>query len=164
MTGRDRAQALHDRVDAYLRHVAQAKAAAAANNLTVTESDTSALRFDEAARGQGQLIPDLRAPQNGEERHFGYLVAIECQPSAVIVHLDIQGQALTVRAARFDAIDFISYRDDLRGALGCGRRTALDGVVATFRRETTAAPHAGTVVAVEFVPRGFMPRLLKPTP
>lgn len=161
---RDRAQALYDRVDAYMRHLAQAKAAAEAHALPLAESAPGSMRFDEGVRAQGPMIPDLRLPQDGEERHFGYLVSIECQSSGVVIHLDVQGQAMTVRAARFDAIDFISYREDLRGALGCGRRTELDGVVATFRRDAAAAPHAGTAIAVEFVPRGFLPKTLTPQP
>ena len=84
-------------------------------------------------------------------------MTIECAPTAVVLHLDVDGTVVTVRARRFEDIDFISYRDDLRGNLSCGRRAALDAVTATFRSDPSVVPHVGTAVAVEFVPKGYVP-------
>ncbi len=47
-----------------------------------------------------------------------------------------------------DAVEFISYRSDLTGAVTCGARTAPDPVYVTTRSGTPA-----TVVAIEFLPR-----------
>lgn len=155
-TVRAQAQALLERIAAFERHALQAKAAAATTGTPAADAGT---RFDEmpAAAGPRAVIPVFREPQAGEERAFGYLVAIECKTDAVVLHLDVDGRAVTASAPRFDAIDFITYRDDLTGNLSCGKRSALDAVVATFRRSAAAAPHVGTAIAIEFVPKGYIP-------
>jgi hypothetical protein len=153
---RAQAQTLLDRISAFERHAERARTAATANGTPVADTGT---RFDEspATTSPGAMMPVFREQKDGEERAFGYLVAIECKQDAVVLHFDVDGKALTASATRFDAIDFISYRDDLTGNLACGKRAALDAVIATFRRTPAEAPHVGTAIAVEFVPKGYVP-------
>lgn len=150
---RDRARALDDQLDSIDRQQKAAAAASAAHG--VPAADAGPALPD--TTGPASVIPVLRETQDGELRATGYLVAIECQQSAVRLVVDAQGTPLTFRAARFEQVDFISYRPDLAGAIGCGKRAVLDPVVVTYRPDPTpVAGTAGTVVAIEFVPKGFV--------
>jgi hypothetical protein len=57
-----------------------------------------------------------------------------------------------LEAARLADVDFISYRDDLRGGVTCGRLADAIRVFITWR-EGDPAKHEKTVVAVEFLPK-----------
>ncbi|HTU99649.1 MAG TPA: DUF1570 domain-containing protein [Luteitalea sp.] len=167
---RQRAATLHERLAAYERHAKALAAARAANRETPTTSaaETAApgdVRFDEPANAS-RFIPDLRALQAGEVRRYGFLVAIDCTPTGgVVIRVDSDGRPLAVKAARFEDIEFITYRDDLNGRVSCGRRPSLDSVYVTWRGE---ASHAGLAtaraVAIEFLPKGFLPPKQDPLP
>jgi hypothetical protein len=53
-------------------------------------------------------------------------------------------------------VDFISYRDDLRGQIKRRARTPPDPVLLTLRLES-GATDSGTAVALVFVPRDYEP-------
>jgi hypothetical protein len=65
---------------------------------------------------------------------------------------------LRFTAAGFAAIEFITYRDDLKGSVPCGPRTPPDVVYVTFREPDAAGSPAagGSVVALEFLPTGYV--------
>lgn len=106
------------------------------------------------AEGSPVTTPVLREVQTGELRVTGHLVAIECRADGARLHVDDKGTVLVFRATRFDAVEFITYRKDLTGAVGCGKRAALDPVVVTYKPDASPTPgSAGAVVAVEFVPK-----------
>jgi len=67
------------------------------------------------------------------------------------------GEALLLRAARFDAVDFISYRSTTPGRISCGPRRPAEDVYVTWRRDETSGTSAGTAVAVELLPDGYVP-------
>ena len=69
---------------------------------------------------------------------------------------DSPSATLRVRAARFDAVQFINYRDDLTKQIRCGARTPPDPILLTVRMEHSSSGK-GTAVAVEFVPRDYKP-------
>ena len=66
---------------------------------------------------------------------------------------------MLLKAARFEAIDFISYRSTTPGTISCGPRRPAEDVYVTWRRDEVAAPSGtqGIVVAVELLPDGFVP-------
>ena len=68
----------------------------------------------------------------------------------------MDGKPFRIHAERFEAIDFITYREDLRGSVGCGRRAQEDIVVMTYRPGGNDI--AGEAVAVEFPPANFVPK------
>jgi tetratricopeptide (TPR) repeat protein len=109
-----------------------------------------------SASGTPRFIPVLRTMKPGESRMFGKLTAIECAHGLVIVIRTADGVVLRVRATRFDQIEFISYREDLRGQVQCGTRASADPVLVTFVPDAGDGT-AGRVVAVEFVPVDFSP-------
>jgi hypothetical protein len=66
------------------------------------------------------------------------------------------GGTLTFGAARFEDVEFLTYRDDLRGEITCGARTPPVVVLITYRPSDPPGKLAGTVVAVEFPPIGYV--------
>ena len=102
------------------------------------------------------LILDLRALKPGESRMFGTLVSIQCRGGIVLVARTDGGASVRVHASKFDDIDFVSYRDDLRGQVQCGPRTPADRVLLTFKPDPNSTT-SGTAVAVEFVPLDYTP-------
>jgi hypothetical protein len=104
---------------------------------------------------------DLRRLRSGEDRAAGMLMRIECTRKSVTFHVRIDGRAVQFRADRFEDIEFVSYRDDLRGNMACGDRTPEDLVFVTWREggesvKGTEAPK--TIVAVEFLPKDYRPK------
>ena len=101
-------------------------------------------------------MPIFREPKTGEERVAGWLTAIECGQNGIVLVARVDGKPFRIHADRFEAIDFITYREDLRGSVGCGRRTTEDMVVLTYRPGGSGI--AGEAVAVEFPPANFVPK------
>jgi len=102
-----------------------------------------------------RVMPEFREPKAGEQRVAGWLTAIECGKNGIVLVARVDGTPFRVHATGFEAIDFISYRDDVRGAVRCGPRTSEDLVVLTFR---PGGGVAGEVIAVEFPPANFVPK------
>jgi hypothetical protein len=92
----------------------------------------------------------LRTLQDGETRVEGTLTAIECASGKVTVRVETAEGPLALEAARFEDIEFISYRDDLQGQVKCGVRKPAERVQATWRPGTTATQKRA--VAIEFMP------------
>lgn len=99
--------------------------------------------------------PDLRVVGPGEQRIAGTLTAIECVSTGLIVVAAGPIGPIRLRAKEFKAIDFISYRDDLRGSVSCGAQPP-GTVLVTFRPDADATT-AGIAVAIEYLPAGFKP-------
>jgi hypothetical protein len=91
--------------------------------------------------------PVFREVQAGETRVEGMLERIDCAAGRITLSLRLPDRVARFQAAAFTAIEFISYRADLRGAIACASRTPPDRVYLTWR----AGDLDGTVVAVEFL-------------
>ena len=112
------------------------------------------------SRRTSTFRPVLRDLQAGETRTYGLFTEIECAQQQIVVHVRAAGEMLLLRAPRFDAIDFISYRSTTPGTISCGARRPAEDVYVTWRREAAAVTSdtsQGTVVAVELLPDGFVP-------
>jgi tetratricopeptide (TPR) repeat protein len=104
--------------------------------------------------------PALRDVQAGETRTYGLLTEIECVEQQIVLHVRAPGETLLLRAARFDAVDFISYRSTTPGRISCGARRPAEDVYVTWRRGEASVPSGtsqGTAVAVELLPDGYVP-------
>ena len=104
--------------------------------------------------------PVLREVQAGETRTYGLFTDIECAQQQVVLHVRTPGETLLLRAPRFDAIDFISYRSTTPGTISCGARRPAEDVYVTWRRLEAAVASGtsqGTAIAVELLPDGFVP-------
>jgi hypothetical protein len=105
-----------------------------------------------------RTLPVLRLLKEGEQRAEGTLEEIECRPGGIVIRVKTGERTLRVSAKRFDDVEFITYRDDLRGSVLCGPRTPPDRVYVTWRptsaREPQSSPPTdGEAVAVEFLPK-----------
>jgi len=89
-----------------------------------------------------------RTVGEGETRIEGVLERIECPASGAALVVRVGDQVTRFPVAKMDAVDFISYRGDLGGAVTCGARNPPDRVYVTTRPGNPA-----TVVAIEFLPR-----------
>ena len=101
-------------------------------------------------------MPTFRSVGQGEERQYATLERIECAADRVVLHFRVGDAPMHARARRLGDVEFISYRDDLKGSVGCGAREPPDVVYATLRG--SADPAVKEVVAVEFLPKGYSPR------
>jgi tetratricopeptide (TPR) repeat protein len=111
-------------------------------------------------RRPSNFHPALRDIQPGETRTYGLLTEIECVQQQIVLHVRAPGETLLLRAARFDAVDFISYRSTTPGTISCGARRPAEDVYLTWRRGEAAVPSGtsqGTAVAVELLPDGYVP-------
>ena len=102
---------------------------------------------------------DLRPVKDGETRVLGMFRAIECKGGVTLV-VDANGRLLRLEAKQLSEIDFITYRSDQGGSVGCGALPMPQRVFATYRaREGAAAPGAadGIAVAIELLPDEYVP-------
>ena len=81
----------------------------------------------------------------------GLLERIECPRAGVTIHVRQPDRALRFVATAFDAIEFLTYRDDLSGSIQCGPRKPADPVYITYVTDSKGSD--GRVVAVEFLPK-----------
>ena len=103
---------------------------------------------------------DLRRVQDGEQRAFGRLTAVECAGGRVLFHVEADGRDLVTASARFADVDLVRYTDSKESTLGCGARVPPDPVYVTWRTDKPAGwpgAIAGVVVAVEFLPLDYVP-------
>lgn len=99
-----------------------------------------------------RLEPAFRPLEAGEQRLEGTLERIACAAGgAVTFHLRTATGAETLQAPKFDAVDLITFRDDLSGRVGCGPLKAAMPVYATWRPGDR--PGTRIAVAIEFLPR-----------
>ncbi len=119
------------------------------------------------ARETLQLEPEagarfvLRKVRAGEERAYGELVEIACAPGGVQFHLRVGTRVVVAAAPAMKDVELTVYGNDKDFMLACGARTPADTVLLTWRMKAPtqagAATLVGDAVAVEFVPRGYVP-------
>jgi hypothetical protein len=104
-------------------------------------------------RSEPRFVPSWRPVGPGEERVEGELERIECDAAkSVALVLKVPEGTARFGAAALDQIEFITYRDDLRGSIGCG--PLLGGPMKVYVTHATDADRkTSRVVAVEFLPR-----------
>ena len=104
------------------------------------------------------FVPLLRTQEAGETRVLGVFSAVECDPKAITLVVNVDGVPLRLSAARFEDVDFVSYRQEASRGVTCGAVTPPQRALATYRRAAQPnAASAGTVVAVELLPDGYTP-------
>jgi hypothetical protein len=93
----------------------------------------------------------FRMIQPGELRIEGVLERIECPRVGVTLHVRHGDRVMRFTAETFDAIEFLTYRDDLGGTILCGPRKPADPVYITYVGDSKGSD--GRVIAVEFLPK-----------
>jgi hypothetical protein len=95
--------------------------------------------------------PVFRVLRTGETRAEGMLERIDCvSGTGIVFRVKTTDGVVTATAAQFSDIDFITYRDDLRGNVECGPLKEPMSVYLTWRPGTAGAK---LVVAIEFLPK-----------
>jgi tetratricopeptide (TPR) repeat protein len=94
------------------------------------------------------LETDLRPVQSGEERILGDLISIECSGDDVRFSVRVGSRLVVATAERLQDVELTSFASpDL--SVSCGARTPPDRVYLTSK--------AGRALAVEFLPRDYVP-------
>jgi Tfp pilus assembly protein PilF len=103
------------------------------------------------------LRPSYRTTGAGEQRQAGVLQQIECGRLGQVLVLDTTAGAMRFHFARFEDVEFVTYRDDLGGSVSCGPRKNREPVYITWKAAgalpASLGAIAGTAVAVEFLPK-----------
>lgn len=107
------------------------------------------------AQGNGRSLPDAGTPiyrdrAPGEHRLEGILDRIACATDGAGFHVRTTEGPARLTAPRMDVVEFITYRDDLKGNVSCGPLKEPARVYVTWRQ---GADGARTVVAIEFLPK-----------
>ena len=109
----------------------------------------------------GAFTPALRRVLAGETRVLGTFSGIECAQGAIVLQVDTSSGAVRIAAARFEDVEFLTYRQDSPGAAPCGPQRPAYRVLATFRTDGTPIAGANTpnrAVAIELLPDGYAPQ------
>jgi tetratricopeptide (TPR) repeat protein len=145
----------------------------AAQNARGAARSESAIGRDETGAGVGgEMILGLRRLKDGEQRVFGALQRIECSADSTAFVVASGDRSYRFAAPGLDAVEFVSFRPDLKGNVACGPRQPPDPVYLTYRASPAAekppAPGGktatartrvdGEVVAIEFVPKDYVPK------
>ena len=97
------------------------------------------------------LQPGFRKLLDGEQRSEGLLERVECSRRGITLLVRTGEGTARFSAPRFEAIDFISYRDDI-GKITCQPRDPAEPVYVTWRRPVAPAVDR-IAIAVEFLPK-----------
>jgi hypothetical protein len=101
----------------------------------------------------------LRPILEGETRVLGVFRAMDCLQSGIALVIDVEGKTLRLGAQKFEQIDFITYRSDQPGRVGCGAQSGPGRVLATYRANgQDSGSSDGIAVAIELLPDGYIPR------
>src|SRR5262245_39327037 len=100
----------------------------------------------------------LRKVGAGEDRVTGLLTNIECRKNEVRFEVRADDRVLNATAKRMEDVELTQFLDLKDFRVACGSRSQPETVVLTWRREEPPVPgRVGVAVALEFVPRGYVP-------
>jgi tetratricopeptide (TPR) repeat protein len=132
-----------------MRAASAARAAAAGNPPAAAGGKPPAMPSEPAGGG---FVASFRKIGPGEERVEGELERIECAANGVAFVLKVPEGTARLNASTLEKIEFITYRDDLTGSIGCG--TLLGGPMKVYVTQALSADRkTSRVVAVEFLPK-----------
>jgi hypothetical protein len=118
---------------------------------TVASTVASTAAATETTEREPVVRPVYRDTKAGETRLEGVLESIECVTGkGITFHVSAGGNVERFIVPAFDGIEFITYRKDLAGNIGCGPLKPAMAVYLTWRAGST--PGARVPVAIEFLP------------
>jgi hypothetical protein len=121
----------------------------ASKTVPVPGTGSDAARAD---NGPGVFIPAFRRLESGERRLDGTLERIDCPPAGpAMFHVRSTDGISQLEAGRLADVQFISYRNDLRGNVSCGPLKDPIHVYVTWREGSPLGREI--VVAIEFLPK-----------
>ena len=118
---------------------------------TIASTSTSTSSVTETTEREPVVRPVYRDTKPGETRLEGVLDSISCVTGkGVTFHVNAGGKVELFTVPNFDGVEFITYRKDLAGSIGCGPLKPPMNVYLTWRPGPTA--DARIPVAIEFLP------------
>lgn len=104
----------------------------------------------------------LRPTASAEQRALGTVTSIDCGALGTLFYTRLGGRNVRLFARALEAVEFITYRDNLGGSVACGPQGTLDHVFVTWRPASNATSqmgraYDGEIVAVEMLPRDYTP-------
>jgi tetratricopeptide (TPR) repeat protein len=116
----------------------------------------NAIRPDETRDRQTKFL--LRKVRPGEERVLGSLTRVDCALGSVRLTVEAADRKVVASVTSFSDMELTAFLDDKDFAIACGDHAPPDKVYLTWRRDPRwGGESAGTAVALEFVPRGYVP-------
>ena len=103
-----------------LEQAQRAAVAAAAADRDAAAAPASSDRQTDGAAQPGAVQHVFRTLEQGEQRFEGTLQNIECSGRAVVFHVTTSDGPMVARAPTMAQVEFITYREDLSGKIGCG--------------------------------------------
>ncbi len=148
-----RAIALAPSEQSYRLQLAEIEAASAERRAPAVHlpphSEVEAEAAPERRRAPPAIDVDLRPVQTGEERVLGDLMSIECGDEGVRFSVRVGSRIVVATAERMLDVELTSFVGTRNLTVGCGPRTPADRVYLTSK--------GGQAVAVEFLPRDYVP-------
>ncbi|HEY7289054.1 MAG TPA: tetratricopeptide repeat protein [Vicinamibacterales bacterium] len=119
-------------------------------------SPADTVRPDDSKERRSGLL--LRAVHSGEERMLGQLTRIDCARGTVRFTVESEDREVTAAATRMEDVELTTFLDDKSFSVVCGARPAPERVYLTWQPDTKwGSGIVGTAVAVEFLPKSFVP-------
>jgi hypothetical protein len=132
-------------------YIVNVERAAAAGSRTTDSGGPPLESSNDPAAAQPDVVrPVYRTQEPGEQRLEGVLERIECRSAGAVFHLRSAG-GTALFTGRMQDVDFITYRDDFKGAISCGPMKESMRVYVTWRPGT--GPDTRVAVAIEVLPK-----------
>jgi hypothetical protein len=104
-----------------------------------------------------RLRPVFRALSPGELREVATFEEVQCPRGGVVLSVKTPERVARLSAKAFDKIEFLTYRQEAPGQVGCGRRDPPERVYVTYTSGGGLPGTDGVVVAIEMLPDDFKP-------
>ena len=104
-------------------------------------------------KASNTMIPVFRRLGEGEQRDTGVFEAVECGPKGIVFAVRTAESRLRTRAARFEDVEFLTYRTLASPSISCGAQVPAMDVYMTWRPPPGSNEAAeGRAVAIEILP------------
>ena len=91
-------------------------------------------------------------------RVLGLFTAVECRRDAIVFTIAVDDRVHRFAVAKFDEVEFLTYRSDAPGSVRCGAIQPPSRVLATYRPAGTPEGIDGQLVDIELLPDGYTPK------
>ena len=114
--------------------------------------------IDAPPESDARVVFNLRKVADGEDRVFGLLVRIDCASNEVRFTVRATERTVMAVARKMDEVELTQFMSEKDFTIACGPRAQPDTVYLTWRRDDPlVAGRVGVAVALEFLPRGYVP-------
>lgn len=148
----DNAPGIRESARSLMAYIAQLESAARPQSPDSNTTAPPAVDPSTAPSPPASISPVFRDLKAGEQRIEGLLARIECSRGAAVFHVRTAEGPARASAARMTDVDFITYRDDLSGSVGCGPMKPPMAVYLTWRTDS-GKPDTKLAIAIEFLPK-----------